>query len=138
MGAVQNTFLTRGATCEVYHARTTEESDFDELCAMIDALPKPAGILVAYDDRALAVVAACEAIGAAVPRDVSILSVNDDAILCDNIVPTLSSIRADQESASPMLPGFSPRPRCQSRKSPTPPVFQAPTTSCIASGATTA
>lgn len=86
-----------GASCQLFTPKSFNENDFDELCSWLKTLPKPAGILVAYDDRALTVIEACFATGLSIPHDISLLSVNDDTMLCENCRPTLSSIRPDQE-----------------------------------------
>lgn len=86
-----------GASCTLFTPRIPGSNDFTELRKWLKALPKPAGILAAYDDRALTVIEACAADNLAIPRDVSLLSVDDDALLCENCKPTLSSIRPDQE-----------------------------------------
>lgn len=85
------------ATCRFFRPKAFGKNDFAEICAWLLALPKPTGILAAYDDRALTVIEACEASGLSIPRDVSLLSVDDDELICENCIPTLSSIRPDQE-----------------------------------------
>jgi len=85
--------------CSFFRPKSFGTNDFAELCEWLKALPKPAGLLAAYDDRALTVIEACSAAGLAIPRDISLLSVDDDVILCENCRPALSSIRPDQESS---------------------------------------
>jgi len=87
----------RGASCTFFKPRIPRSNDFTELRKWLRDLPKPAGILAAYDDRALTVIEACAADNLSIPRDISLLSVDDDALLCENCKPTLSSIRPDQE-----------------------------------------
>ncbi len=83
--------------CKIFMPRVPKSNDFAELCVWLKSLQKPAGILAAYDDRALTVIEACFATGLAIPHDISLLSVDDDTMLCENCRPTLSSIRPDQE-----------------------------------------
>ena len=86
-----------GADCQTFKPKIPGSNDFTELKAWLLALPRPAGILAAYDDRALTVIEACTAANLSIPRDISLLSVDDDTLLCENCAPTLSSIRPDQE-----------------------------------------
>lgn len=88
---------THDLDCMIFTPRVPKSNDFAELCAWLKSLQKPAGILAAYDDRALSVIEACFATGLSIPRDISLLSVDDDTMLCENCKPTLSSIRPDQE-----------------------------------------
>ena len=88
---------SNGAECRFFRPSAFAINDFSEICAWLKSLPKPAGILAAYDDRALTVIEACAAEGLSIPRDVSLLSVDDDEMLCENCIPALSSIRPDQE-----------------------------------------
>lgn len=83
--------------CKIFTPKVLKSNDFSELCTWLKSLQKPAGILAAYDDRALTVIEACFATNLSIPRDISLLSVDDDTMLCENCRPTLSSIRPDQE-----------------------------------------
>ena len=88
----------KGTDCRIFPS-TRGQDDFTRLRAWLSALPKPAGILVAYDSRAMTVIEACAAEGLRIPRDVSILSVDDDAFLCESCAPTLSSILPAHEES---------------------------------------
>jgi len=88
---------SRGAECRFFRPSSFATNDFSEICDWLRSMPKPAGILAAYDDRALTVIEACAAEGLHIPRDISLLSVDDDELLCENCIPALSSIRPDQE-----------------------------------------
>lgn len=95
--AFASALKSHGAECRLFRPSVFGLNDFSEICAWLRSLPKPAGVLAACDDRALAVIEACGVEGLAIPRDVSLLSVDDDEMLCENCAPTLSSIRPDQE-----------------------------------------
>ncbi len=90
---------SHGAECRFFRPSAFAVNDFSEICDWLKSLPKPAGVLAAYDDRALTVIEACAAEGLSIPRDISLLSVDDDEILCENCVPALSSIRPDYEKS---------------------------------------
>ena len=66
-----------------------------DLAKWLRKLPKPAAILAADDPTALDVLQACQAAKLGVPGDVAVLGVDDEALICENSTPTLSSIRPD-------------------------------------------
>ena len=70
-------------------------------------LPKPVGIMTANDSRGREVLEACRAEGIAVPRDVAVIGVDNDELLCQLSSPRLSSVeqgaRALGHAAAEML-----------------------------------
>ena len=60
-------------------------------------LPKPCGILVAHDLRAKLVLDVCLAAGIRVPDEIAVVGVNNDLDVCENTIPTLSSVFPDFE-----------------------------------------
>ena len=58
-------------------------------------LPKPAAILCAYDFLAKDVLDTCRQTKLKVPRQISLLGIDDDELVCDYSIPSLSSIRID-------------------------------------------
>ncbi|MBR4257783.1 MAG: substrate-binding domain-containing protein [Kiritimatiellae bacterium] len=95
--AFDKALRVHGATCHIFKPSHPRQNDFSELVEWLESLPHPTGILAAYDDRALSVIEACATANLSIPRDISLLSVDDDTFLCENCTPTLSSIRPDQE-----------------------------------------
>ncbi len=79
----------RGVTADVYKG--------GDLSAWLKSLPKPTGVLCAFDDRAVDVLTACRHAKLSVPSDVSVLGVGNDALICENARPSLSSIAVDFE-----------------------------------------
>jgi LacI family transcriptional regulator len=68
-------------------------------------LPKPVGIMAAYDSRGQQVLDACRGAGLAVPAEVAVIGVDNDELLCDLATPPLSSVipnahRAGYEAAA--------------------------------------
>jgi LacI family transcriptional regulator len=55
-------------------------------------LPKPVGILAAYDIRGQRVLDACRGAGLAIPDEVAVLGVDNDELLCELASPPLSSV----------------------------------------------
>lgn len=70
----------------------------DELTTWLQALPKPAAVMTPFDFRAKEVLDACHKAKIAVPRDVALLGVDDDDLICETARPSLSSIHLDQET----------------------------------------
>ena len=80
-----------GQTCRIHRPER------DELSAWLAALPKPAAVMTPFDFRAKEVVEACRRARLAMPKDVSVLGVDDDELICETTHPSISSIRIDQE-----------------------------------------
>ena len=59
------------------------------------ALPKPCGILAASDALAETALNACRMLSISVPDEIAVIGVDDDEAICENTVPTLTSIRPD-------------------------------------------
>lgn len=95
----RNALLAKGVEARMFTPKVPGGNDFKDLAQWLRKLPKPAGVFVPFDDRALSVIEACSAAGIAIPGEVSILSADDDELLCENCIPPLSSIRTDQERA---------------------------------------
>ena len=61
----------------------------------LEGLPKPCGIMAADDEIAAAVISICRMAEIDIPGDVAVIGVDDNESLCENSVPTLSSVRPD-------------------------------------------
>ena len=84
---------------EMAHDRAkTEVFGGGDLAEWLRRLPKPAGVLCAFDDRAADVIAACRRARLDVPDDVSVLGIGDDALICERTKPRLSSVAVDYEA----------------------------------------
>jgi LacI family transcriptional regulator len=68
-----------------------------DLIDWVRELPKPVAIFACNDVCGKQVLNACLEAGVAVPEDVAVLGVDDDAVFCDLAVPPLSSIALDTE-----------------------------------------
>ena len=66
--------------------------DIKYLTEKISALPKPAALMAAYDNRAIQVITACRTASIDIPREVSLIGVDNDCFLCDFATPSLTSI----------------------------------------------
>lgn len=86
-----------GHACTCYGMPTVrEQNDFaremPRLTDWLASLPRPTALFIAHDARARQALIAAEAAGLIIPRDLAILSVDNDRILCETAVPALSSI----------------------------------------------
>lgn len=61
----------------------------------LTALPKPAAIMAAFDERAIDILSACNEAKIQVPRQIAVIGVDNDELLCDFSDPPLSSILPD-------------------------------------------
>lgn len=63
---------------------------------MLERLPKPIAIMAPLDDLAVEVIELCEDMELNVPKDVGVLGVNNDKLICDFAPVPLSSINDDE------------------------------------------
>ena len=94
-----------GFDCHLYGALPKAEQEDaglerDRLCSWLKSLPKPVALLAAMDNRGRQVLDACAWADIAVPRDIAVLSVDNDEDLCETTTPPMSSILFDAERAS--------------------------------------
>lgn len=71
------------------HVRQTE------LAEWVRSLPRPCGIFAANDYVGEELLNICAQLGLSVPDDIAVLGVDNDEGICENTVPTLSSIAPD-------------------------------------------
>jgi LacI family transcriptional regulator len=85
-----------GRPCDVFtgrHATARRWRDLQrELCDWLGGLPKPVGVMACNDVRARHVLEACRSLGLTVPRDVAVLGVDNDEMICGLTDPPLSSV----------------------------------------------
>jgi LacI family transcriptional regulator len=92
-----------GYACAVYGGLAAPERkdwavDQKRMAQWLLTLPKPTALLAARDGRARQVLETCQLAGLDVPGDIALLGVDNEEILCENTVPTLSSIQPDSEA----------------------------------------
>lgn len=69
-----------------------EEDDVAAQRRWLTQLPFPTAVLCNHDPTAARVLEACAAAGLAVPEQVAVIGVNNDAMLCETARPTLTSV----------------------------------------------
>ena len=92
------TLAKAGFGCVIYDTfKQRERRNWDverpRMIRFLQKLPKPTAIFAAMDGRARLVLDACAEADIRVPEEIAVLGVDNDPILCESTVPTLSSIR---------------------------------------------
>ena len=93
-----DTLAKYGFDCFVYDTFSARErrswaAERPRMMRFLKGLEKPTAIFAAMDNRARLVLDACAEAGIAVPEEIAVLGVDNDSIICESAVPTLSSIR---------------------------------------------
>jgi len=92
-----------GFSCSLYPALAPAEREWElerkQMIRWLRKLPKPIAIFAAHDARARQVIDACLAADIRVPYEAAVLSVDNDPLICETCIPSLSSIRLDVEAA---------------------------------------
>ena len=66
----------------------------------VHALPKPCGVFAAFDQRARHLLSVCRDEGIPVPQQIQVLGADDEDYICENEIPSLSSIAIDVRGAA--------------------------------------
>ena len=69
--------------------------DISALAKWLSSLPKPTAIMAVHDLRAIHVIEAAAMANIRIPRDLALIGVDNDELLCDTAEPTLTSIAPD-------------------------------------------
>lgn len=91
----------RGHACAVFDVATLARASHSHrepraaLVAWLRSLPKPAGVMAAYDIQAQQLLDACREARLAVPEDLAVVGVDNDEVLCNLCSPPLSSVVPD-------------------------------------------
>ena len=89
----------RGFRAEAYSLEGELDADAEltTLSAWLRALPKPCGLFVSDDMRAMQVLNACRAGGIAVPEQIQVVGTDNEEWICEHTSPTLTSVEPDFE-----------------------------------------
>lgn len=105
---------------KVHVLTSTDTRPAEEVAAWLSELPRPAGVLAAFDDIARVLMEACRTAKLKVPDDIAVLGIGNDPLICEYTHPPLSSIvprfedegyRAARELHAMMLTGRPPQHR---------------------------
>lgn len=75
-------------------SRSSAQQD-ETIARNLESLPKPCGILCANDLIAQQIVRVAEKSGIAIPKDLTLVGIDNDEMICENSSPTISSILPD-------------------------------------------
>ena len=73
------------------------DEELASFASWLRSLPKPCGLLVSDDIRAMHVLNVCRVEGIAVPEQVQVVGTDNDELICDHTSPTLTSVEPDFE-----------------------------------------
>jgi LacI family transcriptional regulator len=74
-------------------------NELPALCAWLEGLPKPIGLMTCCDDRSQDIVEAAIQSGIRVPEEIAVIGVDNDELLCNLANPPLSSVALATEKA---------------------------------------
>lgn len=77
--------------------RLAWELQEEQIAAWVRTLPRPVGIMVNHDVQGVQLLDACRRAGIRVPEEVAVVSVDNDAVLCELACPPLSSLDQNVE-----------------------------------------
>ena len=80
-------------------AETDEQAYLDELKVWLGRLPRPCALFAVNDLIGRQVLAMAKSAGLDVPRELAVVSVDNNARICEHTMPTLSSIQQDMRAA---------------------------------------
>lgn len=90
---------SQGFNVSVYRTarpqRGKSQTDEEKMAKWLAELPKPCGVMAAFDQRAKDVLDACRLAQIDVPSQVMVLGVDNEEYICENTVPTLTSVLPD-------------------------------------------
>jgi len=98
-----NLIRERGLFCSVHSLAPAhsgrQESEIKSIAQWLLHLPKPVGIMACYDFRGRQILSACRENEIAVPDEVAVMGVDNDAVLCELADPPLSSVNLNAHRA---------------------------------------
>ncbi len=75
------------------------KNDLDIIAGWLKPLPKPIGLMAAHDECGQKILNVCKTLEIDVPKEVAVIGVDNDELICDLTDPPLSSIATDAERA---------------------------------------
>jgi len=99
--AFKQRIYEQGYKCAVFSGRLYSPRRWNQmlgqLAGWIGRLPKPVGLMACNDVRGRHVLEACRKLELRVPEDVAVIGVDNDELMCELTMPSLSSIAQDAE-----------------------------------------
>lgn len=99
LDAFAATVAAAGHGCHVHSLSADDETTAKaaSLADWLRGMPKPVGVLTWANSQGRAVIDACRRTHLLVPEDVAVISGDDDELLCESCLPTLTAIRVAAE-----------------------------------------
>jgi len=89
------------------HPKGEDSAGFGKrLESFVVDMPKPCGVLAANDEMAVCVLRAAESAGIPVPQQMAVMGIDNDELVCENTVPTLSSVSPAFERSGKLAAGL--------------------------------
>ena len=93
-----------GGTFHIYQQSRSKTkrkwvNELSILCAWLNELPKPIGIMTCCDDRSQNITEAAIQVGIRIPEEVAVIGVDNDELVCNLANPPLSSVALATEKA---------------------------------------
>ena len=90
-----------GYGCDLYAPQIAQDWGVEQkqMHDWLVSLPKPCGLFAAFDPQAKLVLDTCLSAGISVPEDLAVIGADDDDMICENTIPTLSSVRSNYEES---------------------------------------
>ena len=97
--AFRDFLVARGFRTSVYLPPSGADADAElaSLTVWLRSLPKPCGLLVSNDIRAMHVLNTCRTEGIAVPEQIQVIGADNEEWICDRTFPSLTSVEPDFE-----------------------------------------
>jgi len=86
-----------GFACRTYEASRAMSDDDESLRRWIKTLPTPTAVFAAWDVRGRQILDICLTEGIQVPSEMAVLAVDNETLICETTIPTLSSIHLDSK-----------------------------------------
>ena len=100
MESFRKAALAADATCDVFRNATDAQTDnISQLADWLANLPLPCGVMAYNDSRAQTVIDACHMAHLRIPDQIQVVGVDNEVEICENTVPTLTSILPDFEGS---------------------------------------
>ena len=86
-----------GFSTLLYEADGAPSDDYDALRKWLKALPTPIAVFAAWDVRGRQILDLCLTEGIQVPSEIAVLGVDNETLICETTIPTLSSVHLDSK-----------------------------------------
>lgn len=92
-----------GVDCQVLLRASRDESRLPwpkriaGLPEWLASLPRPCGVFAVHDYRAQLLMEACHVAGLNIPDDIALIGMDNDEIICEHLVPSLTSVSRNSE-----------------------------------------